>query len=59
MHWLIEGMNVLGSRRDRPVVRRRLVGQLAVFAAHDDGGVTVGFDGRGVRAEVETSPLIT
>ena len=58
MQWLVDGMNVLGSRpdgwwRDRPAGRRRLVRELAAFAGDGEGGLTVVFDGRGDPAEVE------
>lgn len=52
MQWLVDGMNLLGSRpdgwwRDRPAARRRLVGELADFARRPDiGTVAVVFDGR-------------
>ena len=46
MRWLVDGMNVIGSRpdgwwRDRPAAMRRLVDELAAL----DGEVTVVFDG--------------
>jgi len=58
MRWLVDGMNVIGSRpdgwwRDRPAARRRLVGELAAFAERENGEVTVVFDGRGDPGEVE------
>lgn len=49
--WLLDGMNVLGSRpdgwwRDRDAAVRRLLDELEIFAAERD--VTVVFDGRPV-----------
>ncbi|TML35456.1 MAG: NYN domain-containing protein [Actinobacteria bacterium] len=51
MRWLVDGMNVIGSRpdrwwRDRPAAMRRLVGALAEFARESGVDVTVVFDGR-------------
>ncbi|MGP8059436.1 MAG: NYN domain-containing protein [Acidimicrobiales bacterium] len=54
MHWLIDGMNLIGSRpdgwwRDRPDAQRRLVGELGRLVESDGGSevtVTVVFDGR-------------
>jgi predicted RNA-binding protein with PIN domain len=45
--WLVDGMNVIGSRpdgwwRDRPAAMRRLVGELEAL----DGEVAVVFDGK-------------
>jgi len=50
-HWIVDGMNVIGSRptgwwRDRPGAMRDLVAQLETFAAGEEGGVTVVFDGK-------------
>jgi len=50
-HWIVDGMNVIGSRptgwwRDRPGAMRDLVAQLETFAAAEEGGVTVVFDGK-------------
>jgi predicted RNA-binding protein with PIN domain len=49
--WLVDGMNVIGSRpdgwwRDRGAAMRALVDRLARFAAAGDRQVTVVFDGR-------------
>ena len=49
--WLVDGMNVIGSRpdgwwRDRKGAQRRLVDELARFAAAKGEHVTVVFDGR-------------
>jgi len=49
--WLIDGMNVIGSRpdgwwRDRKKAQRRLVDELARFAHVTGEPVTVIFDGR-------------
>ena len=51
VHWIVDGMNVIGSRpdgwwRDRTAAQRRLAERLASFAAADDAAVTVVFDGR-------------
>jgi predicted RNA-binding protein with PIN domain len=49
--WIIDGMNVIGSRptgwwRDRPGAMRALVRDLEAFAAGEDGDVTVVLDGK-------------
>jgi predicted RNA-binding protein with PIN domain len=49
--WVVDGMNVIGSRpdgwwRDRPGAMRRLIGALESFAADSGEAVTVVFDGR-------------
>jgi predicted RNA-binding protein with PIN domain len=52
VHWLVDGMNVVGSRpsgwwRDRHGAMRELVDELERFAArHGHDRVTVVFDGR-------------
>jgi predicted RNA-binding protein with PIN domain len=51
MRWIVDGMNVIGSRptgwwRDRPRAMRELVGELDGFAARGGDEVTVVFDGR-------------
>ena len=51
MRWLVDGMNLIGSRptgwwRDRPGAMRELVEELEAFAAATDEPVTVVFDGR-------------
>jgi predicted RNA-binding protein with PIN domain len=51
MRWLVDGMNVIGSRpdgwwRDRDGAMRRLAGELDAFAAATGARVTVVFDGR-------------
>ena len=52
MHFVVDGMNVIGSRpdgwwRDRPGARRRLVAELSAWAAGREGTeLTVVFDGR-------------
>jgi predicted RNA-binding protein with PIN domain len=51
MRWLVDGMNVVGSRpdgwwRDRHAAMRRLAGSLAAFAAETGEPLTVVFDGR-------------
>ncbi|HLM09563.1 MAG TPA: NYN domain-containing protein [Thermoleophilaceae bacterium] len=49
--WIVDGMNVIGSRptgwwRDRPRAMRDLVGELEAFARRGGDEVTVVFDGR-------------
>jgi predicted RNA-binding protein with PIN domain len=49
--WIVDGMNVIGSRptgwwRDRPGAMRGLVSELAEFAARGGDDVTVVFDGK-------------
>jgi predicted RNA-binding protein with PIN domain len=56
MRWLVDGMNVIGSRpdgwwRDRDGAVRALVADLDAFAAGEDPQVTVIFDGRPVDVE--------
>ena len=51
MRWLVDGMNVIGSRpdgwwRDRATAMRRLAAQLGEFAAESGEEVGVVFDGR-------------
>jgi predicted RNA-binding protein with PIN domain len=51
MRWLVDGMNVVGSRpdgwwRDRRAAMRRLAESLAAFAAETGEPLTVVFDGR-------------
>jgi predicted RNA-binding protein with PIN domain len=51
MRWLVDGMNVIGSRpdgwwRDRRAAMRRLAGSLAAFAAETGQPLTVVFDGQ-------------
>jgi predicted RNA-binding protein with PIN domain len=51
VHWLVDGMNVIGSRptgwwRDRRGAMRDLVEELDRFAAATEDEVTVVFDGR-------------
>lgn len=51
MRWLVDGMNVVGSRpdgwwRDRPAAMARLSDLLATFAAETGEPLTVVFDGR-------------
>jgi predicted RNA-binding protein with PIN domain len=50
MRWIVDGMNVIGSRptgwwRDRPGAMRELVAELDAFAARGGEEVTVVFDG--------------
>jgi predicted RNA-binding protein with PIN domain len=56
MRWLIDGMNVIGSRpdgwwRDRPAAMRALVAELERFAAASGDEVAVVFDGRELELE--------
>jgi predicted RNA-binding protein with PIN domain len=49
--WIVDGMNVIGSRpngwwRDRPGAMRALVEELEAFAERGGEGVTVVFDGK-------------
>jgi hypothetical protein len=51
MRWLVDGMNVVGSRpdgwwRDRRAAMVRVAGLLAAFAVEMDEPLTVFFDGR-------------
>jgi predicted RNA-binding protein with PIN domain len=51
MRWLVDGMNVVGSRpdgwwRDRRAAMKRLAESLAAFASETGEPVTVVFDGR-------------
>ena len=51
MRWLVDGMNVVGSRpdgwwRDRRGAMRRLIAELEAFAAASGDEVAVVFDGR-------------
>ena len=50
-HWIVDGMNVIGSRptgwwRDRPGAMRALAADLEAFAQSTAQPVTVVFDGR-------------
>jgi predicted RNA-binding protein with PIN domain len=56
-NWLVDGMNLLGSRpdgwwRDRRGARQRLVDELAQFRERTGDRVDVVFDGRHVAEEV-------
>jgi predicted RNA-binding protein with PIN domain len=51
MRWIVDGMNVIGSRptgwwRDRPGAMRDLVGELEAFAYHSGHQIRVVFDGK-------------
>jgi predicted RNA-binding protein with PIN domain len=57
LHWVVDGMNLIGSRpdgwwRDRAGARRRLVSELATLVGPDTE-VTVVFDGRPGSGEVD------
>ncbi len=59
VHWVVDGMNLIGSRpdgwwRDRAGARRRLVGALAELAG-SDAEVTVVFDGCPSDDEIEAA----
>jgi predicted RNA-binding protein with PIN domain len=59
LHWVVDGMNVIGSRpdgwwRDRAGARRRLVSELALLV-DEDVEVTVVFDGRPGPGEVDAA----
>ena len=63
LHWLVDGMNVIGSRpdgwwRDRPAAMRALVSALAGFAEETGDAVTVVFDGRPVGLPDHGQPLL-
>ena len=62
MHWVVDGMNVIGSRadgwwRDRAGARRRLVSDLAALVGPDTE-VTVVFDGRPGSGEVDSAEAV-
>jgi len=62
VRWLIDGMNVIGSRptgwwRDRPGAMRTLAEDLARFAERSGDPVTVVFDG--ARFDLEGEPGVT
>lgn len=62
MHWVVDGMNLIGSRpdgwwRDRPGARRRLVSELATVLG-PDVEVTVVFDGRPGPGEAEAAAAL-
>jgi predicted RNA-binding protein with PIN domain len=59
MRWLVDGMNVIGSRptgwwRDRPGAMRDLVTELERFAGRAGDEVAVVFDGRPFELDSET-----
>jgi predicted RNA-binding protein with PIN domain len=59
LHWVVDGMNLIGSRpdgwwRDRAGARRRLVSDLATLVGADSE-VTVVFDGRPDPGEVDAA----
>jgi len=62
VHWVVDGMNLIGSRpdgwwRDRPGARRRLVSELATVLG-PDVEVTVVFDGRPGPEEIEAAAAL-
>jgi predicted RNA-binding protein with PIN domain len=62
VHWVVDGMNLIGSRpdgwwRDRAGARRRLVGELAPLVG-PDVEVTVVFDGRPGPGEIEEAAAV-
>ncbi|MFL5866444.1 MAG: NYN domain-containing protein [Thermoleophilaceae bacterium] len=63
MRWLIDGMNLIGSRptgwwRDRPGAMRDLVEELERFAAASGEPVSVVFDGRPFELESGTVEVV-
>ncbi|MET0972950.1 MAG: NYN domain-containing protein [Thermoleophilaceae bacterium] len=62
MRWLVDGMNVIGSRptgwwRDRPGAMRSLVEELGAFAEGSGDPVTVVLDGKAF--DLEGGPGVT
>ncbi len=62
MHWVVDGMNLIGSRpdgwwRDRAGARHRLVSELALLVGPDTE-VTVVFDGRPGPGEVDAAVAV-
>jgi predicted RNA-binding protein with PIN domain len=62
VHWVVDGMNLIGSRpdgwwRDRPGARRRLVSELATLVG-PDVEITVVFDGRPGAGEVDAAATL-
>jgi predicted RNA-binding protein with PIN domain len=62
LHWVVDGMNLIGSRpdgwwRDRAGARRRLVSELATLVGPDTI-VTVVFDGRPGAGEVDAAAAL-
>ncbi|MGD0380811.1 MAG: NYN domain-containing protein [Acidimicrobiales bacterium] len=62
MHWVVDGMNLIGSRpdgwwRDRPGARRRLVSDLGTLVG-PEVEVTVVFDGRPGAGEIEAAAAL-
>ena len=60
--WLVDGMNVVGSRpdgwwRDRDGAVRRLVAELREFAERTGDEIVVVFDGRPVPLEEDPAPV--
>ena len=60
MRWIVDGMNVIGTRpdgwwRDRAGARRQLVADLGPLGGHDEQ-ITVVFDGRATAGEVDRAP---
>jgi len=64
VHWLIDGLNVIGSRpdgwwRDRPGAMRRLVAQCSAYAQRSGDELTVVLDGSPVDPPVEPGAGVT
>lgn len=62
VHFLVDGMNVVGTRpdgwwRDRPKARRALVDELSGLAATGEV-VTVVFDGRATSGEIDRAAVV-
>jgi predicted RNA-binding protein with PIN domain len=63
MRWIVDGMNVIGSRptgwwRDRPGAMRDLVEELDAFAGRSGDQVTVVFDGSPFGLESDTVDVL-
>jgi predicted RNA-binding protein with PIN domain len=63
MRWIVDGMNVIGSRptgwwRDRPGAMRDLVEELDAFAGRSGDHVTVVFDGSPFGLESDTVDVL-
>jgi predicted RNA-binding protein with PIN domain len=63
MRWLVDGMNVIGSRpdgwwRDRDGAVRRLAGELAAYARATGEPVAVVFDGRPVDVDPAVAEVV-
>jgi predicted RNA-binding protein with PIN domain len=64
VHWLVDGLNVIGSRpdgwwRDRPGAMRRLLDLGSAYAQRTGDELTIVFDGSPLRPPVEPGPGVT